>query len=330
MDLKGKKVLVTGARGFIGKKLVKALQRQGAHVRVLARNSIEIDVQKVELFTADLTSEENSLEDCLRDIAIVFNCAGELRDPQLMYKLHVGGTERLLVAAKREIARSGNPIHWVQAGSIGSYGPPSHGVTDIVVTENSPTDPLGPYEKSKTLADEIVMRLAQDGLITFSIVRIANVFGLEMTNRSLFRLIHSIHKRLFFFIGPPGASANYIHIDNVVGGLLLAASNPLARGNIYNLSNFCTMEHLIGVISSELGCAQPRIRLPYQIALMMSGLSKIIPRFPLTPTRVSALANRTRYPIDKIIRELGYVYSFPLDEGLRELVQAYRVSRVAL
>ncbi len=330
MDLKGKKVLVTGANGFIGRKLVEALDREDAHIRILARSQAGSPTPRAEVIIADLTSEGNPLEDCLRDIEVVFNCAGELHDPQQMYKLHVGGTERLLVAARSETVRTGKPIHWVQAGSVGSYGPPCCGSTEVVVTETSPTDPLGPYEKSKTLADDIVVRLAQDGLITFSIVRIANVFGLEMTNRSLFGLIRSLHERLFFFVGPPGASANYIHVDNVIGGLLLAASNPLARGNIYNLSDSCTMEHLVGVISAELGCAHPKIRLPYKIALMISGLSKIIPRFPLTPTRVSALANRTRYPIDKIASELGYSYSSPLDEGLRELVQAYKVSRLAL
>ncbi len=324
MDLKGKKVLVTGAGGFIGRKLVEALQRQEAHVRVLSRSSIGIDRQKVELFTADLTSKENSLDESLRDVAVVFNCAGELHNPQHMYKLHIGGTERLLIAAKTEVLRKGTPIHWVQAGSIGSYGPPSSGSTDVSVTECSPTDPFGPYEKSKTLADELVMRSAQDGLLTFSIVRIANVFGLEMTNRSLFSLIHSLQERLFFFIGPPGSSANYIHIENVIGGLLLAATHPRAKGEIYNLSNSCSMEHLVDVISADLGRPRPKIRLPYQIAFIISGLSKIIPRFPLTPTRVSALANRTRYPIDKIVKELGYSYSLSLEEGVRELVQDYK------
>jgi nucleoside-diphosphate-sugar epimerase len=73
-----------------------------------------------------------------------------------------------------------------------------------------------------------------------------------MTNRSLYALVTMIQRDLFFLIGKPGASANYIHVDNVVEALMLYWSMPQAAGQVYNLSDHRTMETFIGVIAQSL------------------------------------------------------------------------------
>jgi nucleoside-diphosphate-sugar epimerase len=150
------------------------------------------------------------------------------------------------------------------------------------------------------------------------------VFGVGMTNQSLLSLIAMIDRGLFFYIGKPGASANYIHVNNVAEGLIRCGTSPQAKGRTYNLSDHCTMEHFIDVIVNSLGFVSPRIRIPETIAHVAGMTLGRIPGFPLTQSRVLALSNRAKYPIGRIQKELGYRHIIAMEDGLSELVEVYK------
>ncbi len=154
-------------------------------------------------------------------------------------------------------------------------------------------------------------------------LRPSNVFGASMTNVSLFNMTAMIDRGLFFYIGRPGASANYIHVDNVVEGLLLCATDRRAKGGIYNLSDYRTLEDFTGVIAAELSCHVPRLRVPQTLARLTAMAFGRLPGFPLTPSRVDALVNRSTYPVSRIQKELSYHHVILMEDGLRELVEAY-------
>ena len=145
-----------------------------------------------------------------------------------------------------------------------------------------------------------------------------------MTNKSLFSMIAMIDRGLFSYIGKPGASANYIHVNNVVEGLVRCGTMHSAKGRIYNLSDHCTIEHFVEVIADALGCAPPWLRLPKPIAQLLERALGNIHGFPLTQSRVDALVNCSRYPISRIQQELGYSHVIAMEDGLRELVEVYR------
>jgi len=150
------------------------------------------------------------------------------------------------------------------------------------------------------------------------------VFGGEMTNRSLFSMIAVIERGLFFYIGKPGASANYIHVNNVVEGMLRCGTMPAAKGRTYNISDHCTMEHFAEVIADALACPHPQLRIPEPIAQLVGRTLGRISGFPLTRSRVDALVNRSIYPISRIQQELDYRHVTAMEDGLRELVAAYK------
>ena len=309
-------VAITGGTGFIGKKLVARLVEQGDSVRLLTRNPAFpernplVEVHKCDLLTAGIAE----LAAMLDGVEVLYHCAGQINDTCTMQALHVDATIKLAEAASRRIS------HWVQLSSVGVYGPVNRGA----ITEDSVLNPVGQYEITKAESDKIVIDAANKGGFTCSVLRPSNVFGAGMTNQSLFGMISMIDRGLFFFIGKPGASANYIHVDNVVEGLVRCGTMLPAKGRTYNLSDRCSMEHFSGIIADALGQRLPRLRLPKPVAQLAGVSLGKLPGFPLTQSRINALTNRSTYPISRIQEELGYRHIISMENGLRELVAAYK------
>jgi nucleoside-diphosphate-sugar epimerase len=286
-------VAITGGTGFIGKRLVLRHLMEGNTVRVLTRRS------------ANDTGAD-----------LLYHCAAEINRPDLMQKVHVQGTRNLIEAANGKVGR------WIQLSSVGVYG----SNLNSIVTEDTLLNPVGIYETTKAESDNLVIEAAARGAITFSMLRPSNVFGEEMTNRSLYQLISIIDKGLFFFVGKPGASANYIYIDNVIEGLIRCGKLSEAKGRIYNLSDWKSMEEFVSVISAELGKPTPRLRIPEGLSRFIALFSSALPGIPITSSRVDAFTNRCIYATDRIEKELQYKHLVPMERGLIRLIKAWKSS----
>jgi len=180
------------------------------------------------------------------------------------------------------------------------------------------------YGITKAQAERVVLEAAARGLVKACILRPSKVFSTEMRPRDLYQLIALIDRGWFFFIGEPGAVANYAHVDNVVEGLVRCATCPQAEGGIYNLSDWLLLEEFVAIIAVELGRRVPTMRIPETAARWMARLLRPIPLFPLTEHRVTGLVNRTTYAIAKIERDLGYAHTVTMKEGLQQMVRAWR------
>jgi len=309
-------VAITGGTGFIGKRLVKRCLSNGDEVRILSRKEphAQFVSDGVHWFQGDLTREDR-LDAFLQDVDVLYHCAGQLTKPEEMHQVHVKGTEHLIAAAEGRIA------HWVQLSSVGVYGSISSGL----VTEDSPIEPVGEYEITKAMSDAKVLAASERGAFACTILRPSNVFGADMSNQSLFSMINMIDRGLFFFIGKPGASANYIHVDNVVSGLLGCAAKGVSNHRIYNLSDYCLMEEFVQFICVALGNRKlPRLRLPEYLMRCLSKSIGRIPRIPLTIARVNALTNRSVYSIERIQTELDYQHITSQQEGIAQMVAMYK------
>lgn len=309
-------VAITGGTGFIGKKLVSRHIESGDKVRVLSRNSTEKSdlPDSVTFCTGDVTDFE-SLQSFVDGAEVLYHCAGEIRNKSRMYSLHVEGTRKLIDAATGRIGR------WVQLSSVGVYGRQREGV----VTEQTQTNPCGIYETTKLQSDMLVMSSAEMGAFDYVILRPSNVYGAEMTNNSLYGLISMIQRDLFFFIGKSGATANYIHADNVVEALLLCGKQKGANGQIFNLSDFCTMEIFVETIANALGKKIPHARVPILPMRMLAQLCSFVPGFPLTLSRIDALSGRAIYSNNKIEELLNYHHQVIMEAGLQELVAYWQM-----
>ena len=117
-----KQACVTGASGFVGKRLVEQLMSEGFLVRVLTHNRKRSFPDGVEIFYTDLTSTTCNLKGFFSGCDVFFHCAGDIQNPMRMHALHVDGLKRLLKAFCKEIDLAGHPMHWVQLSSVGVYG----------------------------------------------------------------------------------------------------------------------------------------------------------------------------------------------------------------
>ena len=284
---------------------------QGDQVRYLTRKPISGGIAGASAFVGDLSSPLADLQEFARGADVLYHCAAELQDVALMHQTNVLGTANLITAAGGRIGR------WVQLSSTGVYGRNVPGD----VFEDTAVNPSNAYEISKEAADNVL----REAHLPSVIVRPSNVYGTDMPNQSLYQLIKTIDKGLFFFIGPPGAVANYVHVENVVDALMLCATAALpANGRTYIVSDHRTLEELVHVIAVSLGRAAPRLRLPEPLIRAVATIARRMPGFPLSPSRVDALTSRTVYRTDRITAELGYDNRVSLEAGMAELVHHWK------
>lgn len=310
-------VSITGAGGFIGKALMVEHLERGDVVRVLRRpNSAHIFPECVEVYIGDLTDQGIDLTNFVKNADVLYHCAAEIRDKDRMQQVNVEGTSRLIQFA------SGHVKRWVQLSSVGAYGPVSEGV----VTELSNEQPKGAYEETKTLADKYVLDAAKAGAFEAVILRPSIVYGESMSNQSIVQLMKMIERGWFFYIGAKGASANYVHVDDVVGALVLCAEHKQAAGETFNLSSWGTIEEMVNSLAAGLNCQPPIVRIPLWLISLGASIFGRVPKFPLTLARVKALTSRSKYSIEKIEQKLGFKLQISIEVGMKQLAQNWKLS----
>lgn len=309
-------VAISGATGYIGRHLVARHLAAGDQVRVLSRGDCA-GMAGVAVFNCDLSDDSPVPPGFVEGAEVLYHCAAELSDPSRMESVNVGGTAKLIKAAAGRIGR------WIQLSSVGAYGPVRAGV----VVEESPEHPVGPYERTKTQADHLVLAAASGSAFGCTVLRPSTVFGNDMPNQSLVQWVGVIQRGQFFFIGRPGAMVNYVHVDSVVDALLLCGSAEVAKGRLYIVSEEMEIECFVGLICKMTGRSVPRFRIPVGLARIASSVGGFFwGGFPLTLSRVDALTNRAVYSSGRISAELAYVPSVPLAEGLEKFVENLRGS----
>jgi nucleoside-diphosphate-sugar epimerase len=303
-------VAVTGGTGFIGRHLISRHIARGDTVRYLTRNPTSKRIDGASVFAGDLALAGESLRQFVQGADVLYHCAAELRDEVDMHSTNVLGTGNLIAAAKGEIGR------WVQLSSTGVYGRGLHGDVD----EESAVKPENAYESSKAASDNLLHDAAVANEFPFVVVRPSNVYATDMPNQSLFQLIKMIDKGLFFYIGHPGAKANYVHVENVIDAMMLCAIVDLpSNGRTYIVSDYRTLEEFVGIVAAVLEKASPQVRLPEGLVRTVCAVAGKLPGFPLTQSRIDALTSRTVYRSGRIKSELGFENRVSMEEGISEL-----------
>jgi nucleoside-diphosphate-sugar epimerase len=317
------KALVTGANGFIGRSLTKKLVDDGFFVRVLTRSNAKTPFHNVEVATGDLALSETDLSNIATGCDVIFHCAGEVSDPNKMHAIHVDGTKKLIDAVNKSIKFDDKPKHFIQLSSVGAYGNAVKRNQTRVVTEESACNPIGEYEITKTLSDQIIISSIKNTNLTYTILRPSNVVGFLMPNQSFKSLLRAIKCRQFFFIGSRKSISNYIHVDDVVDALIICAKNKKAENQIFNLSKDCDLYDIVSMVSFSFGLKENFICLPeLPIRFGVYLLSKIF-RLPLTNKRIDALVSKTKYPATKIRDVLGFSPSRSIPEFAVEYLKSF-------
>ena len=158
------KIFVTGATGFVGHHVAKALAEQGAELRFLVRKSSNLsNLEGIagDTVLGDLTAPEG-FKSALGGCDAVMHVAADyrlwIRDPDSMYRANVDGTRDLL-----KLAREASVRRVVYTSSVATMAFRTDG---IVVNEDTPVtidDMVGHYKRSKFLAEQQAIAAAQDG-----------------------------------------------------------------------------------------------------------------------------------------------------------------------
>lgn len=316
-------ISITGGSGFIGKLLSAALAARGDRITQLSRRD-SMPKSSVRWIKGDLVSGEDALVEFVQDCDVVYHCAGEVKNKALMYALHVEGTRNLLKAVSDEIKRTGRAIHWVQLSSTGAYGPQARGSSLVTtVDERFAPAPVGEYEVTKTIADELVAALgAIQPLFTYTIIRPSIVIGKDMSNQSFFQMASIVRRRLFFYIGAHASLATYVHVDDVVQALLICSIDHRAAGETFILSNDCLLKDVIDQMAKCQGVPTPRLRMPEVGVRMLIRVFSPFLRLPLTQERVDALTKRVGYSAAHIKNTLGFDFNSSIPEAVPSLISA--------
>lgn len=233
MDLSGAKVLITGGTGFIGRHLTNRLLREGAEVTLLTRTPQDRGIPGLRDLAADLADPDH-LRSCMRRAApeIVFHLGGATNPERSIARN--AETLSLNLAATLALAEAARDVQaFVHAGTSEEYG-----IRPAPFSETNPPSPLSPYSASK-LASTLWLKMMHDSFGFPAIM--ARIFLCYGPGQSPPKLIPSaIHAALEgrdFPMTSGRQKREFIYVDDLVEGLIRAATTPAARGEILNFGS---------------------------------------------------------------------------------------------
>lgn len=325
-----RKILVTGASGFLGGNLARLLIEEGHAVRVLARRTSNLaclaDLSGWERAEGDITAAE-SLPAAFAGVEVVFHCAARVEMPRRMtaaiWNANVTGTENVLTACRRAGVR-----RLVHCSTVDAIGLPENGQP---ADESTPWnwDRLGvenAYARSKLEAHRRVQAAAADGLDAV-LVCPAFMFGAYDPHPSSGRLIRQAARSPFIL--DPGGGNNFVDVLDVARAMISVVEKG-RRGETYILGGEnLPYAEIFTLIRQALGLhPAPRLRLPEAMRIAVGLLGDVWESLSGRPGDLNTPAARISgmnhyYDSSKAVRELGLQHS-PLPAALDRAVRWLR------
>ena len=321
------KALVTGATGFVGAAVARALLAAGWQVRVLARHGSDrrnLQGLRVEVMEGDLTDCQ-SLERAAQGCAGLFHAAADYRlgapDPSELYRANVEGTRNILDAASRAGVQ-----RIVYTSSVATIGIPGDGTPGDEATPNSLQNMIGHYKRSKYLAEEVAQAAARAGAPIVIVSPSTPVGPGDVKPTPTGQLVlDAAAGRMPAYVD---TGLNIVHVDDVAAGHLLAYERGKAGERYILGGQDMTLREILGLISTLVGCPAPRVRLPYgvvlPIAYLAEGYAKLSGRSGrITLEGVRMSRKRMFFSSAKAVRELGYTFRPPV-EAFKDAISWFR------
>jgi dihydroflavonol-4-reductase len=321
------RILVTGAGGFTGLSLAKALSAAGQRVRGLVRTTD----QSAALERAGVTTVAGDVRDpsvirrAITGIDTVYHLAAVFRRtavPGSEYReVHVDATRQLV-----EFSAAAGVQRIVHCSTVGVHGSVSE---DAPATEDAPFQPADVYQETKLEGEQIALETAERVGIPLTVVRPGPIYG--PGDKRLFKLIGGVAQEHFQLLGDGSPHFQMVYIDDLTEGLRLAAEVPAAVGRTYILAGneAPTLNELVNEIASVAGVASPRMRLPVWPFWIAGAVCEAICiplgiEPPIFRRRVKFFTSNRWFDTSRARRELGFVPRVSLREGLRRTLESYQ------
>jgi dihydroflavonol-4-reductase len=321
------KALVTGATGFVGAAVARALSVAGWQVRVLVRagsdrgNLQRLAVEVVEGDLADLGSLERALEGCSGLFHVAADYRLGARDPKPLYRTNVEGTRNILNAA-----RTAGVGRIVYTSSVATIGIPSDGSPGDERTPVTLSNMIGHYKRSKYLAEEVVRDAARMGMSVVIVNPSTPVGPGDIKPTPTGRLVlDAASGRMPAYVD---TGLNIVHVDDVAAGHLLAFERGRAGERYILGGEDMTLQTILAQIARLVGRTPPRVRLPYAAVLPVAYLAEAFARLSgrsgrVTLEGVRMSRKRMFFSSGKAVSELGYRWRPPL-EAFEDAVRWFR------
>lgn len=319
------RVLVTGASGFIGGRLVQRLLEDGLAVRALVLPGEAVELPPaVEVVRGDIT-DAASVSVAARDCARIYHLAavvGDWGDERPFVRINVDGTRNVLDAGA-----SAGCERVLMVSSIVVYGWQMH--TEVCDEDRPRELGVSPYSRTKRASEELALDYHAFGRVPVTVVRPGNVYGVG-SRLWVDGVLEIVRSGRALLIDGGGGDAVLAHVDNVVEVIALAAANPEAAGRIYNANDGggVTWRDYFSDLAQLAGVAPPRRSVPSRIALgIAAGMERTWsalrrPTRPLlTREAVTLLASQAPVPTDRAQRELGYRPPVYYDQAIAEIAE---------
>jgi dihydroflavonol-4-reductase len=307
--------LVTGATGFVGSAVARALVGAGWQVRALVRAGSDrrnLQHLAVEMVAGDL-ADAAALDRALADCQALFHLAADYRlgalEPQQLYRTNVEGTRNILDAARRSAVS-----RVVYTSSVATIGLPADGAPGTEETPVALADMIGHYKRSKYLAEQLVCSATQTGTAVVIVNPSTPVGPGDLKPTPTGRMVlDAASGRMPAYVD---TGLNIVHVDDVAAGHLLAFHRGRA-GERYILGGEDMMlREILAAIALLVGRKRPRIRLPHAAVLPVAYASEALARITgrsarITLEGVRMARKRMFFSSAKAVRELGYQWRAP-------------------
>lgn len=325
------KIIVTGATGFLGKKVVHALKKKKYSPIALGRNRLigeQYTQADIPFISVDLTNREETIEAFDGGVDYVIHCAGlsSVWGPKSAF------IEANVVAVKNVIEAC--QMHYIKR--LVHISTPSlyfdfQDKYDLNESDSFSKKFVNDYASSKKAGEDLIQNAFYQGLPTVTL-RPRGIFGPGDT--SIFpRILSAMEKRMLPLINEGNALMDITYIDNVVDAIVLAIEAKHVEGQTYNITNdepkaFIELLRLLSdKLQIPLKTRNVSFNTAYYSAKMIEGVYRLLrlkSEPPITCYGVGLVSKSMTFDIKKAKKELGYRPKVSIDEGLEIFANWWR------
>lgn len=327
------KAFVTGATGFVGSHVARALAEQGVDLRLLVRSSSRtenIADVRAEVAIGDLCQPE-SLRKAMSGCEFVFHVAADyriwVREPEHMYRANVEGTRAIIQAAQETGVR-----RVIYCSSVATMG---FTKTGQIVDESTPValaDMVGHYKRSKFMAEQIALEAGRKGANVVIVNPTTPIGERDIKPTPTGRIVVDFLNRKFPAYVDTGL--NLADVKEVARGHLLAMEKA-RPGERYILGGEnLTLKQILDKLATLTGLPSPSMKVPHAVAMGFAIFDQfftgmLMGREPRATIDAVKMGRKKMYASSaKAERELGYRV-IPVEDALRRAVEWFRVNHYA-
>ena len=322
------RVLVTGATGFTGGHLARALAGRGYYVRALvrdARRAAPLRDAGIELLEGDVRSDA-ALRQACRDVEVVYHIAAMYREAGLKDEVY-RAVNAIAVRTLVHVAAAERVKRVVHCSTVGVHGDVKHPPAN----EDAPLAPGDIYQQTKLEGERLAREAASATGMEVVIARPTGIYG--PGDRRLLKLFRGVARRRFIVLGAGRIYYHLTYIDDLIEGFRLCGEVPGAAGRTYILAGgeVTTLGELVRLIAEAARVAPPRLHLPVWPFWIAGAACEAICaplgiEPPLYRRRVDFFTKSRAFDIARARKDLGYAPRIGLREGIRKTLDWYKTA----